>query len=62
MTKQINSFREYLETYERSIADPEGFWAEQAETFFWRKKWDKVLEWNFKDPDIKSIAAGDRHA
>ena len=58
MTKQINSFREYLETYERSIADPEGFWAEQAETFFWRKKWDKVLEWNFKDPDIKFFING----
>ena len=58
MTKQINSFREYLETYDRSIADPEGFWAEQAETFFWRKKWDKVLEWNFKDPDIKFFING----
>ncbi|MDD5507380.1 MAG: acetate--CoA ligase [Bacteroidales bacterium] len=58
MTKQINSFREYLETYDRSVADPEGFWAEQAETFFWRKKWDKVLEWNFKDPDIKFFING----
>ncbi len=58
MTKQIKSFREYLETYDRSVADPEGFWAEQAETFFWRKKWDKVLEWNFKDPDIKFFSNG----
>ncbi|HNS46618.1 MAG TPA: AMP-binding protein, partial [Bacteroidales bacterium] len=58
MTKQIKSFREYLETYDRSVADPEGFWGEQAETFFWRKKWDKVLEWNFKDPDIKFFSNG----
>jgi acetyl-CoA synthetase len=58
MTKQIKNFREYLETYDRSIADPEGFWAEQAETFFWRKKWDKVLEWNFTEPNIQWFKNG----
>jgi acetyl-CoA synthetase len=28
-------------------------WASVAEHFDWRKKWDKVLEWNFKEPNIK---------
>jgi hypothetical protein len=28
--------------YDRSINDPEGFWAEMAEQFHWFKKWDKV--------------------
>ncbi|MDQ2683516.1 MAG: acetate--CoA ligase, partial [Chloroflexota bacterium] len=32
--------------FERAEADPEGFWAEQAETLDWFRKWDTVLEWN----------------
>ena len=58
MTKKISSFGEYLQTYQRSVADPEGFWADQAQTFYWRKKWDKVLEWNFEGPDIKWFING----
>jgi len=58
MTKKITSLREYLDTYQKSVADPDGFWAEQAETFFWRKKWDKVLKWNFEEPDVKFFING----
>jgi acetyl-CoA synthetase len=44
----------YLAMYERSVADPEGFWAEQGEQFVtWFKKWDKVSEWDFHKPEIK---------
>jgi acetyl-CoA synthetase len=44
---RISSFEEYQRLYKRSIDDPEGFWAEQAEQEIdWFKKWDKVLEWN----------------
>jgi len=32
------------EIYRRSLADPEGFWAEAAEGIFWRRKWKKVLD------------------
>jgi acetyl-CoA synthetase len=32
--------------YNRSIEDPEGFWAEQAGLLDWDKPWDKVLDWN----------------
>ena len=28
----------------RSIADPDGFWAEAAEALHWERKWDKVLD------------------
>ncbi len=58
MTKKISSYMDYLQTYEKSVADPEGFWAEQAETFFWRKKWDKVLDWNFEGPDVNWFING----
>ncbi len=30
--------------YERSLGDPEGFWAEAAEGVHWYKRWDKVLD------------------
>src|SRR5680860_1756325 len=32
--------------YERASADPEAFWAEQAESLSWFRKWDRVLEWD----------------
>src|SRR4051794_3653887 len=31
--------------YQRAADDPAGFWAEQAESLSWYRKWDKVLEW-----------------
>ncbi|MGB5322319.1 acetate--CoA ligase [Lutimonas sp.] len=50
---QISTFKEYKEKYEQSISDPEGFWSEVAEHFQWKRKWDKVLEWDFSKPEIK---------
>ncbi|MDX1605810.1 MAG: propionyl-CoA synthetase [Candidatus Competibacterales bacterium] len=32
------------ELYQRSLADPEGFWGEAAESISWHKRWDKVLD------------------
>ena len=43
----IKSFQQYQEMYQRSIEDPEGFWAEVAEEFYWEKKWDQVRSYNF---------------
>ncbi|MBG7602356.1 MAG: acetate--CoA ligase [Gammaproteobacteria bacterium] len=41
---------QYTQMYQRSIDDPEGFWAEQASTYLsWSKPWEKVLEWSFED-------------
>ena len=48
-----NTQSEYLEAYKNSVTDPEKFWSDVAEDFTWKKKWDKVLEWNFKEPKIK---------
>ena len=50
---KINSLKEYQEVYIRSVEQPEAFWAEIADTFTWRKKWDTVLDWNFDEPNIK---------
>jgi acetyl-CoA synthetase len=32
--------------YERSIKDPEGFWADEARKFTWSQPWSKVLDWD----------------
>ncbi len=50
---QVTNFDEYKAEYQRSVDQPEAFWAEQASNFTWRKPWDKVLEWDFTKPDIK---------
>ncbi|HWR32836.1 MAG TPA: AMP-binding protein, partial [Chitinophagaceae bacterium] len=55
---QITSLEQYHKDYKRSVEDPEGFWSAVAENFQWRKKWDKVLEWNFNEPIIKWFEGG----
>lgn len=58
MITPVSTLSDYHRDYARSVSDPEGFWAEQAETFLWRKKWDKVLEWNFTEPSVKWFIGG----
>ncbi len=53
MNFQIKTFEEYQAKYKQSVEKPEEFWAEVASEFSWKKKWDKVLDWNFKEPKIK---------
>jgi acetyl-CoA synthetase len=55
---QIKSFEEYKEAYQKSIENPEEFWGEIAKNFTWKKKWDKVSNWNFTEPDIKWFEGG----
>ncbi|OGO48588.1 MAG: acetate--CoA ligase [Chloroflexi bacterium RBG_16_64_32] len=37
--------KKYQDTYDRSLADPEGFWADEARKLEWFRTWDRVLEW-----------------
>ncbi len=55
MTNKITSLAEYLQKYKESVADPEGFWAKIAESHFWQKKWDKVLDWRFDGEDAPDV-------
>lgn len=55
---KINSLEQYHTAYKKSVDDPEGFWADVASNFYWRKKWDKVLEWNFKEPKVEWFING----
>jgi acetyl-CoA synthetase len=56
--KTIQSLEQYHAEYKKSIENPENFWSEIAENFIWRKKWDKVLEWNFSEPNVKWFING----
>jgi len=46
---QITSYEQYQSVFQKSIEDPDGFWAGIAENFLWRKKWDRVCDWDFHD-------------
>jgi acetyl-CoA synthetase len=52
----IKSLAEYERLWQRAKDDPQGFWAEQAETLAWFKKWDSVLIW--KEPHAQWFAGG----
>ena len=49
----------YEAMYARSIEDPDGFWAEQANEFLdWSESWDKVQDWDFKTGLIRWFEGG----
>jgi acetyl-CoA synthetase len=43
----FQSMDQYTEMYNRSIEDPEKFWAEEADKFVWFEKWDQVRKYNY---------------
>jgi len=50
----IKHLEEYFQVYRKSVRDPEVFWEEIAEEhFLWRKRWNKVLDWDFNKPEVR---------
>ena len=47
MTKEA-----YAQKYEKSVTDPDGFWAEEAKRLTWSKPFTKVREVNYNIPDV----------
>lgn len=58
MSDRIHSLSGYFHEYQKSVQDPENFWAGIADSFHWQKRWDKVLDWNFDGPDVKWFVNG----
>ena len=55
--------RQYQAMYARSVEDPEGFWAEQAEKFVtWGRRWDRVLDWDYHRGHIRWFEGGKLNA
>lgn len=55
---RIKNFDDYTAAYKKSVEDPEAFWASVAENFTWKKKWQRVLNWNFSEPNVKWFIDG----
>ena len=50
----IKNLEEYWQVYRKSVRSPESFWEEIAEEhFLWRKRWNQVLSWDFRKPEVK---------
>lgn len=58
MVKKINTLGGYIHEYQKSVHDPEAFWGNIAECFYWRKSWDNVLDWDFSIPKINWFING----
>ncbi len=55
---KIESLSEYHEHYSKSVNQPEQFWEGVAQHFVWKKKWDKILEWDFKNFNVNWFKGG----
>jgi acetyl-CoA synthetase len=45
---------QYEERYRQSLADPDGFWAAQAQEFVsWFRPWERVANWDFTEANIR---------
>lgn len=58
----VKNRQDYDELYQRSIDDPEGFWAEMAEEHVdWFRQWDAVEEYDFESskPFVRYFRGGE---
>lgn len=58
MSDRIHTLSGYFYEYQKSVTDPENFWARIADSFYWRKRWDKILKWNFEGPNVRWFVNG----
>ena len=50
---QLTSLESRNQAYRESLENPEEFWANVANDFTWKRKWDRVLDWNFEEPNVR---------
>ena len=51
---KIGNLEQYFKHYNKSIREPRKFWGKIAEeNFTWYQQWDKVMEFNMAEADIK---------
>ena len=58
MSDRLHTLDGYFHEYQKSVAQPEEFWARIADSFHWKKRWSKVLEWNFETPEVQWFVNG----
>lgn len=51
---QVKNLEQYFKHYNKSIREPRKFWDKIAdENFTWYQKWDKVVEFDMQEADVK---------
>ncbi|MBG6109381.1 acetyl-CoA synthetase [Flavobacterium sp. CG_9.10] len=51
---KINNLEEYFKEYKKSVREPRKFWDKiAAENFTWYQQWDKVVDFNMAEAEIK---------
>jgi acetyl-CoA synthetase len=51
---QVKSLEQYFKHYNKSVREPRKFWDKIAdENFTWYQKWDKVVEFDMQEADVK---------
>ncbi|RKY20440.1 MAG: acetate--CoA ligase [Planctomycetota bacterium] len=50
---RVGSMQAYRSLHQRSLQDPEGFWAEIAQRISWDAPWERVLDWDFTKGHIR---------
>jgi acetyl-CoA synthetase len=56
----VNDLADYEKLWQRAKDEPQGFWAEQAESLHWFQRWNKVLVWD--EPHAQWFAGGKLNA
>ncbi|HUJ26099.1 MAG TPA: acetate--CoA ligase [Myxococcales bacterium] len=59
---RIGGVEKYRALYDKSLSDPDKFWAEQAERISWFKKWSQVSRWDFDSAKIEWFIGGKLNA
>ena len=59
---RIGDMKKYRAMYDRSLSDPDKFWAETADRITWSKKWNKVSRWDFNTAKIEWFIGGKLNA
>src|SRR5438105_4655570 len=55
---RVKSLEEYQRSYQRSLREPDAYWAEQARRIDWFKPFDKVSRWDFETAKIEWFVGG----
>ena len=58
MSNKIQTLSGYFHDYQKSVLKPDEFWGRIAESFHWRKTWDKVQSGDFNKLDVKWFENG----
>lgn len=48
MVPKVSTLGGYIFEYQKSVSNPTGFWANVADSYYWRKKWHNILDWDFR--------------